>query len=316
VTETLFIAGMLAGLACAFSQSLCYLFSRDYVTRSGHTSGELFALSHVWMGVLAAAAWPFLRSPDCPAFATYVWPLLSAGAWYLAGQVGLFTALRWTDASRVSPLLGLKILMLAGIAAAGLHSAALTRLVLLRPVNAPQWVAVAASVLAALILNQAGGRIPVLGAVCILFTCVAYSFSDLSIGVLVERLRSLGELHGALYGCCVTYISTGLVGALLVLRRRPPALDKWRRAFPVALSWLAAMSFLYISFKLVGVLFGNIMQSTRGLISIGLAVLMVRWNLLHLETRVERGVFWRRAAAAILMAAAIVAFMLGRQMTP
>ena len=50
-----------------------------------------------------------------------------------------------------------------------------------------------------------------------------------------------------------------------------------------------------------------------GLISIGLAVLAVRWHMFHLETRVTRGVFWRRAAAAILMFLGISAFLLARK---
>ena len=73
------IAGILVGLVAASCQSVSYLFSRQYVTRQHHTGRELFALSHVWMGLIAVALLPALWSPQAPRLASYIWPLISIG---------------------------------------------------------------------------------------------------------------------------------------------------------------------------------------------------------------------------------------------
>ena len=308
------ILGILAGLMMAVCQSLSYLFSRRYVIRAGHNNRELVALAHVWMGVMALAIVPFLWSPAAPPLTSILCPLVGTAVFYLLGQVGLFSALRRTDASRVSPLLGLKILILAGITAVGFHAPALRDLLLLKPVTILQWVAVVASVGAALMLNEAGGRLTAGAAAGILCTCVGYSLSDLSIGVLVERLAVMGKLRGAMYGCCLTYLLTAVIGLAVMPRGcvRVPA--KWRLALPVAVFWLLAMFFLYLTFKMIGVLFGNIVQATRGLFSIGLGALVAHWQLHHLESKVPRDVLWRRVAAAVLMFLAIAAFLLSRNL--
>lgn len=307
--------GILAGLLAAFCHSICYLYSRRYVMRPGHTAFELFAMSHVIMAGMSLVLLPLLWSPAAPPFRTFAWSLAANCGFYLLGQIGLFTALRWTDASRVSPLLGLKILMLAVITVVCLPSAGLRDLLFLRPITPLQWVAVVACVVAALILNEAGGRIPRPALLCILATCLMYCLSDLSIGVLVEHLRVMGNLHGAIFGCSMSYLLSGLVGLPLLAGRSRPDREKWRTAMPVAVSWLFAMFFLYITFKYIGVLFGNIMQSTRGLMSIGMAVLVLRWRLsARVESHVPPRVFWRRMTAAALMTLGIAAFLVSRRM--
>ena len=305
------VVGVSAGVMAALCQSVSYLFSRRYMVREGHGSWELFSLSHTLTGVMALLLLPVLWPENAPPFGTYVRPLLCACGCYLLAQVGLFAALRWTDPSRVSPLLGLKILMLACFTAAACHSAFLRDLLALDPVSPLQWAAVFATAFAALLLNESGGRIPAAGIVCVLFTCLGYCLSDLSIFVLVQRLGPVGTFRAAMLGCCMVYVLLGL-GALLALPKRPfPPWEKWRLALPVAVSWLLAMGFLYLSFKLIGVLFGNVVQSTRGLISIVLGMLVVKRMWLHLEARVERGALWRRVVAALLMTAAIAAFLIG-----
>jgi drug/metabolite transporter (DMT)-like permease len=208
--------------------------------------------------------------------------------------------------------LGLKILLLAAVATAGSHWPGLRRALPLDPITSWQWLAVVASVLAAFVLNRAGGRMAAAGFACILFTCLTYSLSDVSIGILVERVRPMGRLRGPMYGCCLSYLLTGAVGLAALAWRPVPAASKWWLAFPVAVSWLLGMLFLYVSFRLIGVLFGNIMQSTRGLISIGLGALVAGRSMHHLEARVDPGVFWRRVGAAVLMLAAVTVFLLGR----
>ena len=71
------------------------------------------------------------------------------------------------------------------------------------------------------------------------------------------------------------------------------------------------MLLLFGCFQAVDVVFGNILQSTRGLISIVLGAGLAGAGMVHLEKKVSRGVFWRHMAAAMLMSAAIVLYAKG-----
>lgn len=209
--------GVAAGLLSAACNSVFYLLSRHFLTGAGRSGFQLFAMSHLLMAVASAVALPLLWSPSVPPLRTYAGPLMASAAFYLLGQLGLFKALRWTDASRIAPLLGLKILMLALITFAGLHVTVLRDLFALRPLAWLQWVAVAACVSAAFVLNAVGGRIPAPAVLGTLLAAGAYCLSDLSIGVLVERLRVVGAFRGAIYGCACTYLLCGLAGLPLAL---------------------------------------------------------------------------------------------------
>jgi hypothetical protein len=85
-------------------------------------------------------------------------------------------------------------------------------------------------------------------------------------------------------------------------------LQKWKDALPVALTWFAAMIFLFICFRLLGAVFGNIVQSMRGPFSILFGAALAARGHVHLESEVSRWTLARRLAAALLMCAAIALF--------
>ena len=72
-----------------------------------------------------------------------------------------------------------------------------------------------------------------------------------------------------------------------------------------AVTWLAAMAGLYNCFAFTGAVLGNVIQSTRGIMSVvvGAALAHLGWH--ELEQRVDRLTLLRRVAAAVLMTAAI-----------
>jgi len=297
------IHGIVFGLLAAAAQSSVYVFSRMFVTTPGNSPRMLFALSHAWMGLFAAALLPFCMSADVLNVRGYGLPLAGACAFYLIGQLCLFQAIQWTDASRVSPLLGLKILMLACIAA----------FVLGQDVTSLQWVAVIVSLTAASALNYSGGSIPTRGIVLILGACLLYALSDLSIVRLTRVLAPHHEFGGILMACCLCYLVCGLVGGVLVVAgpREHRSRDRWRRALPVGLAWFVAMVFLYVCFNAVGALFGNILQAMRGPFSVLIGAVIARVGWVHLEQRLTRGVLLRRLLAALLMVVAIGLYVHG-----
>ncbi len=292
--------GLVCGLMAALFQSLSYVCSRWFLKRSGGKPLQLLGISHIWMGGAALVLFPLLASSTMPPLRDYLVPGLGAVCFYMIAQAGLFLALRHTDSSRIAPLLGLKIFVLALISVAVLH----------KVLNGWQWSAVALSVGAVFLLNESGGRPPWLVMLAVLLTVICYSLSDICIKFLVEALQPAGA-RAALIGVCVTYVMGAALGVPLVLTQRAKGARLWWRAVPYATAWFISMFFLYITFDRVGVVFGNIIQSTRGLMSIGLGVMIGRLGMIDLETRVANHVVARRLAGAVLMTAAIVLYLRG-----
>jgi drug/metabolite transporter (DMT)-like permease len=295
------IEGVLLGLAAAVCQSLCYLFSRRFVTRQRNRSSALFALSHVQMGVMALVMLPLCyNASQIENVRAYAWPLAGSVVFYLVGQACLFRAVKVTDASRVSPLLGLKLLVLS-FTAVFVFSEQITPL---------QWLAVGVSLVAAVGLNYSGGGIPRHGLLAIGGACVAYAFSDLSIVAIAKVFAPHHELKGILLGASLVYIICGGIGAVLAGTGAPEdrTLQGWKDALPVALTWFAAMIFLFVCFRLLGAVFGNIVQSMRGPLSILFGAALAARGHVHLESEVSRWTLVRRLAAALLMCAAIALF--------
>lgn len=289
--------GILFGLGAAVAQSTCYVVTRIFLTKPGRRSRQLFALSHAWMGLFGAALLPLCWKAQAADVRSYLWPMLGATGFYLVGQMCLFAAIRRTDASRVSPLLGLKILVLAVITVALFGD----------PLSPLQWLAVVMSVTAALILNRSGGRLPRSALALVMVACVWYACSDLSIVELTAVLAPQKDFRGVLLATCLSYILCGLVGVPMLLAgpRRERAWPEWRASLAVAVTWFVAMVLLFACFNAVGAVFGNILQAMRGPLSIVIGAAIARLGHVHLETRVARGVLVRRLLAALLMVAAI-----------
>jgi len=293
--------GIALGLGSALAHSVAYVFSRMFVTRRRRGVLRLMALAHVIQGVIATVLLPLLWSADVPPVSAFAWPLVGWAACYMTGQTVLFLALRRSDASRVSPLLAFKIVILAVITVTALGGS-LTGL---------QWSGVLLAVLAAFVLNYTGGRLPRQTMLAIAAACLAYSLADLNIVFLVGALGRLGRLHASVLGVCMGNAICGVVGVLLWSRMRPGTARDLPYALPFALCWLAGVALIFGCFATVGAVFGNILQSTRGLFSILLGAAVAGAGLVHLERSTSRTVVIRRLAAAAMMTLAIAAYCLG-----
>ena len=295
------VLGILLGLAAASSQSLSYLFSRMFVRRFHESAVVLLVLSHIIMGLFSLVLLPFALPEQMPAWSDYALPLLGSAVFYLLGQLFLFMALRKSAASRASPLLGLKVFILA-----------LTCLFFLgQRFSALQWAAVILSVSAAGMLNWSGGRMPWSSVLWILAACLGYSFSDLSIKQLVGNFMHLGLSHASVLSVFLCYILCGVISVALWGFLPKVTRTMWVYAAPFASIWLLAMLFLFACFGQIGVVFGNIVQSTRGIISILLGSWVASAGWIAIEEKLTSSVLVRRIGAACLMVAAIALFYYG-----
>ena len=309
--------GILFGLLAALLQSLSYLVSAAFVRRHADRpspSTALVARSYLAMGAFAALCLP-------PIFRLYAgripplskWWLLAIGciATNMVAQVAMFFTLKLADASRISPLTGVKILFLAllGMAFRGDTFAPL------------QWGGIALAIASAALLSRNGGRLGPAGLAGILVCSMAYAGSDFFIRlqqeVFTDHAKTVGNpLPTVLANLVIVWMdyAVGSVLALAVLpfTGRYPARVWPRHVLPYALVWFSAMCFLYLAFDLLGVVHGTIVQNTRGILSILLGYAVARLGGAALERRLDRGTQLVRFAAGLAMFFAIVLFALGR----
>ncbi len=253
------------------------------------------------MGFAALLVLLVLKPRHLPPLTDYAAPVAGAAFFYLIAQLGLFSVLRHVESSRVAPLLGTKVLVLAFL------SVLLTR----QGLHPLQWAAVCLSAGAVWLLNEAGGRVPPRCLAWLGLTVLGYCLSDLSIGVLVKRLADV-EPWPPMVGTAFSYLLCAVATLPFVFRRDVLNVQVWTLAAPYAAAWFAAMCLLYASFGLIGVVFGNIVQSTRGVMSVAIGWAIAHVGHTHLESHVPRAVFWRRAVGALLMMAAVALYMMAR----
>jgi drug/metabolite transporter (DMT)-like permease len=293
--------GIGCGLGAAVFQSLSYISIRLFNKRHDDNIIALLALSHILMGLISVPLGALLWPDSMPAFGAYVWPLLGSAGFYLSGQFFLFAAIIHSEPSRVSPLLGLKVFILALISVVFLG----------QQFNAVKWIAVFLTTMAVLLLSRSGkrleGRFILLG----LLACVSYCLSDLCVKELVDHFLFMGILRGAAMATALSYTVCGLCGTgVIALNMKHSTRDTWLYALPFAASWFLAMIFLFSCFGLIGVVFGNILQSTRGILSIVLGFVIAHIGFEALEPKPARRTVVLRMVAAVLMTGAVVLFLI------
>ncbi len=294
------IIGILLGLAAAFLQSVSYLCSRFSSSDNKDNAAGLLARSHLIIGGFSFLMLFFVYPAEAPAISTFLVPLILCAVSYFIAQGFLFAALKKSDASCVSPLLGLKIFMLSVIMV----------LFFKQSYTAFQFCSIAIATIAAVLLSRTGGKINIAGFVYLLLACLGYSFSDLGIKMLMDKFIFLNLMKASLVSISLCYGICGIFSAAMI-PFVPRNGQLWMSSLPFAVSWYSALLFLFACFGVVGVVFGNIIQSTRGIISIVLGFLVAKAGFVHIETKHSRWVLAQRILAAILMFGAIVLFYLG-----
>jgi hypothetical protein len=170
-----------------------------------------------------------------------------------------------------------------------------------------QWVGVAVATAAVLLLNFSGGRLPLRATMALVIACIAYSLSDTFIRALVLALEPLPVLHASIFATSISYILCGITSLPIILfTRKASAFTRGLRfSLPFSLCWLTGMFALFTAFGSVGTVLGNILQSSRGIISILISIPAVRLGFAQIEPRVPRKVLLQRLAAALLIVAAV-----------
>ncbi len=288
-------AGVIFGLVAAVVQSVAYVFSRQYIVARPGGAMRLLVISHVVLGIMSLPVVPIVWSPEMADVGVYWWDLLGASGFYLIGQATLFLSLRNTDASRVAPLLGLKVMFVALLYVTLMDA----------EIGPMQWLAVGLSVVAAFVLNYTGGSMPPVVIAGTLFTCLTYGLSDLHIIRLVPLLGDPGTFVASARATALSYALCGVMCLPLLWWYGSRRLSEWTATTNYAVTWMGSMYALFASLAMAGPVLANIVIATRGLWSIAIGFVLAAMGFVHLERKVHGHVALRRAAAAVLMIVAI-----------
>ena len=295
--------GILGGFLSAMLQSGSYVFSRVFIQKHG-SAFALVVFSQLIMGIFGAVTiplmMPFTHYPlTWRFFGLMVLCVLS----FVAGQYGFFQTLREMEASRLSSLLGLKIIILAMV------SMLVTRL----PLHFLQWIAIILCSVGAIGMNFTGGRITWKGALWLGFMLLTYSICDLIEAELILEMRGSSLIADSTAVAALMYLFLGLLTLPCLLKYRwnfRKAVD----ALPYAVTWYCAIILLFLCYGSIGAVFGNIVQASRGIISVILGAWLLHLGYENLEPRVDRKAWCRRFLMAVVMICAMSLYSYARSL--
>ena len=290
--------GFCAGLASAVFQSVSYVFSRIFINRH-RDPAKLTVYSQLWMALIGTlillAISPWQRVTPTPRL------LLMLVGFAVCGNLAylcFFRAQTEIEASRLSSLLGLKMISLM-----------ILNIVVFRDFpSAWQLTAIILASAAAVGMNFSGGRLPWRGCLMLCVTLCCYAVTDTILAMVMNELPGENLPLRAMATAALNFTALGLLSSLWFVRGKfEPAVMK--DAFNYGALWITACTGLAASFGLLGVMFGNIVQSSRGFFSVLIGFWLLRRGRDDLEPAVTGRMWVRRGVMAVLMALAMVLYV-------
>ena len=108
-----------------------------------------------------------------------------------------------------------------------------------------------------------------------------------------------------------TYTSIGFL-VLPGLLKYPLKRELLKEAMPYSIFYFCSMLFLMTCFGLLGVVFGSIIQASRGIISVVLGIILLRIGVDKDEPDVPMRIWIQKFIMAILMLAAMTLYTLSK----
>ncbi|WED23647.1 EamA family transporter [Vibrio sp. JC009] len=259
--------GVLASFLGATFQAVNYTLTQSCQQRYNIDGVKLLVAVHVGLGFVALI----------PTLLFGYWKLLAVDQWwdfikinlpYLLAQYSLIKAIRLSDASIVSPLLALKIPVLALISILFFQA----------DFGAMQWLAISLILALGWYFSSMSGQITLAPLMLVLFSSVGYSLSDMAITQFSHRLLEGTSVEQSLATISINYLALG-VCSLPLLKLQKVNLKTVYQTKWVALAWFVAVVFLILGFNIAGVVSGNVVQSLRGVIGVILAFVFFRTQI-------------------------------------
>ena len=298
----MYIAGIFAGLFSAIFASVSYAASKGFINEY-KSPLRLLLLSVAFMMFPAMLTLLCLYGRYDLIFSPRnILMLLGAQGSFLVAQIALFRGLRYVEASRYSSLLGLKILLLSLICVIFTGEG----------LNLLQWIAVILCTISAVGMNFSGFRIPWKAFLFLLITLSGYICSDIC---HVEYIKgNVGDTPWiqafATISCSYTVLGLISLPSLFFFKWN---FREFRATMPYGLAWFSSMLTLFFCFYETGLVFGSVLQATRGLFSILLGAILVHYGVRGQEAaETTRKDWYRRIVMAVLMIIAVGLYSAGK----
>ena len=291
--------GIFAAALCALLQSFSYISSAAFMKRY-NSSFSLMIYSQVAMGIVSIPIsilfFPRGLFNDIPLLCAFMllWIIVTC-----AGQFFFFLTQKHIESSRLSSLLGLKIVVLA----------VLTTFFGNNRISLMQLAAIILATTGAVSMNGGKSTRPVtIKAICFLMsTVITYCLADLVETRLLNMSRSGNIWCDGLGVCATCYM---ILGFTMI-----PLFKKWKFSYerlkfgaPYGVLYFSSQVALFVSFGLIGPVFANVIQSSRGMISVAIGIMLCRVGLSNLDANGDKKLWIRRMICAIIMTAAIILY--------
>lgn len=294
--------GIISGFSTALLNTAGYIFCSRFLLYYKNPFRLLAMASLVMMFLslpLVLLLCPFKMIPD---FWNYLGKVVLAGTMYLIAQGAFFAAMRHFEASRISSLLSLKVIVLSIIF-----------IICGGSLNLLQILAVAMASFSAMIFNWSGSqKSSAKGWLWLLVTLVFYSFEDIVETDLVLQMHNFtgySKLYSAILTVPLMYSVLGVITAPMLFFFKPDR-DQVKKVFPYAALWLISQMTLLCCYAFLQPVFGNVILSTRGIFSVIAGMLLSYFGLAALDSQIPLKLWLRRIAAALVMLGAIILYSL------
>lgn len=256
--------GIFLGFLGAVAQALNYAVTKDCQEKSRLQGLKLLVAEHLAM--FALTLFPFVFFGHYRYFGYEVfWYVVAIVAPYLMAQYAINKAIALSDASIVSPLMTVKVPILALI----------SLFLLDRGFTPIQYVAIVMIIALGWYYSSLSGRIRLRPLFFIAVGCACFCFSDLAMTALTHFVPSASRFEQIAAGITYEYVASGLLALPGIVYCRVKVKDvlatKW-----IAVLWLLSMVGIVGCFNLTGVVEGNIIQTLRSVIGVIIAYLFYR----------------------------------------
>ena len=291
---------VLCGFGAAIINSIGYLFNARFLQLFKSPMRLLVVAAFLMMLISFPLLLIFFPFGVLPCWWKFILQAVAASVLFLAGQFCFFAALRYFEASRISSLLGLKIIVLS--------------LLFLLNGGMLNWMQITAVFIAAaagVIFNWAGNQlVSWRGWVLILMTLIFYSSVDMVETDLVTKMNwysEAGPFYSAFLVVMLIYTLLGLITlpaffCMKICRR------ELLEGSPYAVLWLLSQILLFACFSNLKPVFGNVILATRGCFSVVAGLLLPYVGLAALDSKIPMRLWVRRIVAALMMIGAIALY--------
>ena len=290
--------GLFIAAVSTVMQSAAFVFSRRFVVRCG-SPVELVVYSQLWMGLMGAAAF---AATICGTSIPWSREFIATAAVFVIAYnlvfFFFFKAMSLIEASRLSSLTGLKVIVVALLALLFFHER----------LSVGRIAAVLLTAFAAVGMNFSGGRIGWRGAFYLFLSLLGFATTDVSGAHLVKLMPGKSVTLEAICAMSFCYTVLGIFSGS-VFARRKFAYRLFVGALPYSVLWFSAMMLLFAAFGIIGVVFGTIIQAGRGVISVLFGIALARYCG-DIEPPVPRRMWVRRTLMSLVMLGAMVCYSL------